>query len=693
MPDTVPTDTAPAALNPAVVAWTGPHGLPVFSAVKDADFAPAFDRLLPAHAAEIAAIADNPAPPTFANTITALELAGEGLSRASALFWSRAGTDTNPTLQALERDLAPRMSRHYSAISMNAALFARVDDLWTRRESLGLTPEETRVLERHWKGFVRAGAKLARPEQERLAAIDERLAALRARFGQNLLADEEAFVLLLDEADLAGVPATLRDAMAAEAKSRGADGRYALSLSRSLVEPFLSYADRRDLREQVLTAFLARGGNPGERDNRPVIKEMLALRFEAANLLGHPHHAARMLDDTMAKTPEAVTGLLRQVWDRAVARARDDEAALQALVQEEGRNHPIQPFDWRYYARKRRSRAFAFSDDAVKPYLSLDNMIAATFAVAERLFGIQAVEMPTGHGYHPDVRVFEIRDADGSLKALFLGDYFARPTKRSGAWMSGFQSQHKLAIDTGTGQIPIIINVCNFAKPAEGRPALLSFDDARTLFHEFGHALHGILSDVTYPSVSGTSVPRDFVELPSQLYEHWMTVPVVLKAFARHHATGEPMPQDLIDKVLAAGPTDAAFAAVEFTASALVDMAFHTRGPVDDPMAVEAEVLAEIGMPSSIAMRHRSPQFGHIFAGGYSAGYYSYTWSEVLDADAFEAFRETGDPFDPAVAERLRRHIYAVGGAVDPEETYRAFRGRMPTVDAMLVKKGLMDAA
>nr|WP_246329254.1 M3 family metallopeptidase [Chthonobacter rhizosphaerae] len=667
--------------------------MPMFSAVRDEDFAPAFAALLPAHEAEIDAIARNPEPPTFDNTVTALELAGEGLSRTSALFWTRTATDTNPVLQALERDLAPRLSRHWSKISMNAALFGRIDDLWSRRDSLELTPEQTRVLERHWKGFVRSGAKLAKPEQERLAAIDEQLAALRARFGQNLLADEEATVLLLDEGDLSGLPDSLRDAMAAEAKARGADGRYAVSLSRSLVEAFLAFSDRRDLREQVLAAFLARGENPGERDNRPLIKEMLALRSEAANLLGHPHHAARVLDDTMAKTPEAVVTLLRQVWDRAVVRAREDEEALAAIVREEGRNHPIMPWDWRYYAEKLRGRTFSFSESELKPYLSLDAMIAATFAVAERLFGIKAVEMPAGSGYHPDVRAFEIRDADGSLKALFLGDYFARPTKRSGAWMSSFQTQHKLPTASGAGRLPIIYNVCNFAKPPAGRPALLSLDDARTLFHEFGHALHGILSDVTYPSVSGTAVSRDFVELPSQLYEHWLAVPVVLEEFARHVATGEPMPQDLLDKVLAARGFDAGFAAVEFTASALVDMAFHTRGPVDDPMAVEAEVLAEIGMPESIAMRHRSPHFSHIFAGGYSAGYYSYTWSEVLDADAFEAFRETGDPFDPAVAARLRRHIYAAGGSVDPEEAYKAFRGRMPAVDAMLIKKGLMDAA
>lgn len=673
-----------APINPALVTWTGPHGLPRFEAIADGDFAPAFDAALASHAAEIDAIAADPEPPTFANTIDALEKAGEALGRVSALFWNRAGAETNDVIRAVERDIAPRLSRHYSMIGMNAALFARVDALWEGRAGLDLDVERSRVLERHWKGFVESGAKLDKPRQERLAAIRERLAGLRTRFGQNVLADEERWVLFLDESDLAGCPPFLRDAMAAQAAARGAAGRFAVTLARSIVEPFLTFSERRDLRETAFKAWIARGETGGETDNRATITEILALRSEAANLLGHPHHAALSLDDTMAKTPEAVNALLMQVWEKARERALAEEAELAERIAAEGGNHEVMPWDWRHYAEKLRVQRFDFSESELKPYLSLDRMVEAAFAVAERLFGIRAVPL-AAEAYHPDVRAWEIRDADGSLRALFLGDYFARPTKRSGAWMSSFQTQDRL----GRGRIPIVYNVCNFAKPAEGKPALLSMDDARTLFHEFGHALHGMLSDVTYPSVAGTAVSRDWVELPSQLYEHWLTVPEVLERYACHVETGEPMPKALLDKVLAARTFNSGFANVEFTASALVDMAFHTRGPVDDPLALEAEVLQGLGMPRSIVARHRAPHFGHIFAGGYAAGYYSYMWSEVLDADAFAAFTETGDPFHPDVARRLRADVYASGGSVDPEDAYRSFRGRLPTPDAMLRKKGL----
>ncbi len=680
------------AVNPAVVEWTGHQGLPRFDAVADSDFAPAFAAAFISHEAEIDAIAGNPEEPTFANTVVALEIAGDELSRASALFWNRAGAHTNETIQALERELAPKMSRHYSKIGMNAALFARIDALWEKRENLGLTLEETRVLERHWKGFVKSGARLQKPGQERLAAINETLAGLGARFGQNVLADEKSWALILSSEDeLAGLPAFLRDAMAAAARERGKDGEYAVTLSRSIIEPFLTFSDRRDLREQAFNAWVARGANGGETDNRGLIRETLALRAEKAALLGYRNYAELKLDNTMAKTPEAVNHLLTSVWVKAARRAGEEEGDIAALIAEEGRNNDVMPWDWRHYAEKIRARRFDFSEAELKPYLQLEKIIAACFDVAGRLFGVHAVEQKGIPAYHPDVRVFEIRDGSDRLVALFLGDYFARGSKRSGAWMSSFQSQHELTLKNGhAGELPIIYNVCNFAKPAEGKPALLSIDDARTLFHEFGHALHGMLSNVTYPSVSGTGVSRDFVELPSQLYEHWLTVPQILKEYAVHYETGEPMPQALLDKVLAAQTFNAGFNTVEFTSSALVDMAFHTRGPVDDPMAVQAEVLAEIGMPKSIVMRHATPHFQHIFAGdGYSAGYYSYMWSEVLDADAFAAFEETGDAFDTAMAARLKANIYSVGGSIDPEDAYKAFRGKLPSPDAMLRKRGL----
>ncbi|MDJ1634934.1 M3 family metallopeptidase [Rhizobium rhizogenes] len=681
-----------AAVNPALVEWTGHQGLPRFDAVKDADFAPAFDAALASHEAEIEAIAKNGEAPTFANTVTALEIAGDALSRVSALFWNKAGAHTNEVIQTLERQIAPKISRHYSKIGMNAALFARIDALWEGRDALGLTLEETRVLERHWKGFVKSGAKLPKAEQERLATINETLAGLGAQFGQNVLGDEKSWALILSEdADLAGLPDYLKDAMAAAARERGEEGKYAVTLSRSIIEPFLTASERRDLREQAFKAWVARGENGGETDNRKIIRETLALRAEKAKLLGYANFAELKLDNTMAKTPEAVNDLLKAVWAKAVARAGEEEADIAALISQEGRNHEVMPWDWRHYAEKIRTQKFDFSEAELKPYLQLEKIIAACFDVAGRLFGIRAVEQKGVPAYHPDVRVFEIRDRSDRLVALFLGDYFARSSKRSGAWMSSFQSQHKLRLPNGdVGELPIIYNVCNFAKPAEGKPALLSLDDARTLFHEFGHALHGMLSNVTYPSVAGTGVSRDFVELPSQLYEHWLTVPAILKEYAVHYETGAPIPQALLDKVLAARTFNAGFNTVEFTSSALVDMAFHTRGAVEDPMAVQAEVLSEIGMPKSIVMRHATPHFQHVFSGdGYSAGYYSYMWSEVLDADAFSAFEETGDAFDAQMAEKLKANIYSVGGSIDPEAAYKAFRGKLPSPDAMLKKKGL----
>jgi peptidyl-dipeptidase Dcp len=683
---------AQTSFNRALVEWTGHEGLPRFDLVGDEDFSSAFAAALETHEAEIGAIAANPDKPDFDNTVVSLEIAGDELSRVSALFWGKAGAHTNETIQALEREMAPKMSRHYSKIGTNPALFARIDTLWEKRAELGLTVEQERVLERHWKGFVKAGAKLEKAEQERLAAINEKLAGLGAQFGQNVLGDEKDWSLALtEEAELDGLPTFLRDAMAAAAKERGKPGGYLVTLSRSIIEPFLTFSARRDLREEAFRAWVARGANGGERDNLAIVRETLALRAEKAALLGYENFAAFKLDNTMAKTADAVSGLLHKVWEKARAKALEEEASLGKLIAEEGKNHPVMPWDWRYYAEKLRERMFSFSESELKPYLQLEKIIEACFDVAGRLFGIKAVEVKDVAAYHPDVRVFEIRDGEGNLKALFLGDYFARSSKRSGAWMSSFQSQHKLPLKNGSaGELPIIYNVCNFAKPAEGRPALLSLDDARTLFHEFGHALHGMLSDVTYPSVSGTGVSRDFVELPSQLYEHWLTVPKILEKYAVHYETGEPMPKSLLDKVLAARTFNAGFATVEFTSSALVDMAFHTSGKIDDPMAVQAKVLEDLKLPASIVMRHATPHFQHVFSGdGYSAGYYSYMWSEVLDADAFSAFEESGDVFDPVMARKLKNNIYSVGGSIDPEITYKAFRGKLPDPEAMLKKKGL----
>jgi peptidyl-dipeptidase Dcp len=679
---------APDLARHPLTRWTGPLGLPDFAALSDADLAPVFEAALAAHAAEIAAIAGNPQAATVENTLQALELSGDALDRVSAIFWCRAGAHTNPQIQALERQIAPKMSRHFSAIHMDAALFSRIDALYQARESLGLDAETARVLEKTWKRFVKAGARLDGAAKARLAAINERLASLGAQFGQNVLADEAGWVLFLDEGDdLAGLPAFLTDAMAEAAASRGEAGRYAVTLSRSIVEPFLTFSSRRDLRRKAFDAFTSRGANGGETDNGAVVKETLALRAEKARLLGYDSYAALKLDDTMAKTPSAVLALLEPVWEKARERAGADRAELQLLAAQGGDNAPLHAADWRYWQERLRAGKYAFDEAELKPYLQLDRIIDACFDVAGRLFGLTFAEKTGIAVWHEDARVFEVKNADGSHRAVFIADYFNRPSKRSGAWMSSLQGAHGL----GHGQTPIVYNIITFPNPARGRPALLSMDEARTLFHEFGHALHGMLSQARWPSVSGTSVSRDFVELPSQLYEHWLTVPEILEKHALHHETGQPMPPALVEKMLAAQNFNAGFATVEFAASALVDMAYHSQPQApQDPLAFEAVTLEKLGMPDEIAMRHATPHFLHVFSGdGYSAGYYSYMWSEVLDADAFAAFEETGDVFDPALAQKLRANIYAAGGTKDPEELYRAFRGKMPSPAAMMEKRGL----
>ncbi len=669
--------------------WTAPLGLPDFAAISDEQFAPVFEAALAAHEAEIAAIATNEQPPSIDNTLKALELAGEALGRVSAIFWCRAGAHTNPQIQALEREIAPKMSRHFSAIYMNAALFARIDSLYAQRDVLRLDAETGRVLEKTWKRFVKAGAKLGAEDKQRLAAIGERLASLGAQFGQNVLADEAEWALFLNDGDdLAGLPDFLKDAMAEAAESRSQAGRFAVTLSRSIIEPFLTFSARRDLRERAFAAFASRGENGGATDNGAIVKETLALRAEKAKLLGYASYAALKLDDTMAKTPDAVMDLLVPVWEKAREKAAADKAELERIALAAGSNDKIAAADWRYWQEKLRAEKYAFDEAELKPYLQLDRIIDACFDVATRLFGLTFEEKKGIPAWHEDVRVFEVKNADGSHRATFLADYFNRPSKRSGAWMSSLESGYKL----GDGASPIIYNVMNFAKPPKGQPALLSMDDARTLFHEFGHALHGMLTDVTWPSVAGTSVSRDFVELPSQLYEHWLTVPEILEKHALHYRTGAPMPKELLDKMLAARTFNAGFATVEFTASALVDMAYHAEADApENPGKYEVETLRKLAMPDEIVMRHRTPHFLHVFSGdGYSAGYYSYMWSEVLDADAFSAFEETGDVFDPEMAGKLRTFIYSAGGSKDPEELYTAFRGKMPSPEAMMEKRGLI---
>ncbi|MFL2688158.1 MAG: M3 family metallopeptidase [Alphaproteobacteria bacterium] len=682
--------------NPAITAWAAPLGLPDFAKIEDRDFEAAFVIALPAHLAEIQALAENREEPTFENTIVPLEMAGGLLNNVSLLFSNLASAHTNDTLQKLERKISPELSRHYSTIMMNRALFGRIDVLYQKRESLGLDAEASRVLELTWKSFVRSGAKLDAADQARFAAIEARLATLGTMFSQNVLADEREYALILESAeDLAGLPGSLLSTMRAAAEERGHKGKYAVTLSRSIIEPFLTFSERRDLRKMTFKAWMARGEGKGGRDNRPIVGETVKLRAEMAALLGYASYAHFKLDDTMAKTPETVRKLLETVWDKALIRAAEETANLARLIAAAGHNHDVAPWDWRHYSEKARAEKFNFNEAEIKPYLQLEQMIEAALFTAKTLFGITFRRHDEISAYHPDVRVFEVLDANGKRLAIFFADYFARPSKRSGAWMSKLQAQHKLnAGHDGDRQTPIILNTMNFAKPPAGEPVLITMGNAKTLFHEFGHALHGILSDVTYPSISCTSVCRDFVELPSQLFEHWLTEPEVLQRFAVHHRTGEMIPQGLLEKMSAAATFNNGFANVEYTASALVDIAFHLLDPDAaakvDPMAFQAEILAGLDMPDAIVMRHATPHFAHVFAGsGYSAGYYSYKWSGVLDADAFQAFKESGNSFDKATAAKLHRYIYSSGGSMDPEAAYIAFRGKLPSPDAMLEKEGL----
>ncbi|MHC2000812.1 M3 family metallopeptidase [Methylobacterium sp. CM6241] len=675
----------------AEAVWDTPFGIPPFERIRAEHFLPAFEAALDAHDAEIAAIAGNTEPARFANTVEALERAGLDLDRVASVFFNLSGSNTSPELQAVERAITPRLARHGSAIYLNPLLWARISAVDPDAEALG--DEERRVLDRYRTRFRRAGADLAAEAKTRMAEIAGRMAELGTTFSQNLLADEGAFILPLDgEEDLAGLPEFLRSAAASAAKDRGDEHAHIITLSRSLIEPFLVFSTRRDLREKAYQAWIRRGESGGATDNRAIIAEIIALRAERARLLGFDSFAHFKLSDTMAGSPDAAMELLRNVWTPAHARAGTERDRLQALATSEGANIALGPHDWRHYAEKLRRAEHDLDEGEIKPYLPLDGVIAASFDTASRLFDLRFEELTDFPRYHPDVRAWVVRNADGSEVGIFLGDYFARSSKRSGAWMSAFRSQERL-----NGTItPIIVNVMNFAKAPEGETPLLSFDDARTLFHEFGHALHGLLSDVTYPLLSGTAVAGDFVELPSQLYEHWLEQPQVLRAHARHHRTGEPMPEELLKRLLAARAFNQGFSTIEYTASAIVDMTLHlSSGGEDglDVLAFEADALQRIGMPAEISMRHRSPHFAHIFSGdGYAAGYYSYLWSEVLDADAFDAFREAGDIFDPETAARLRKFVYGAGNLRDPGEAYIAFRGRLPSIDPLLRKRGLAAA-
>ncbi|MEL6442803.1 MAG: M3 family metallopeptidase [Bacteroidota bacterium] len=683
-----PSDDPPED-NPLLMVWDTPFGTPPLDLIDEAHFLPAYDVALANHTAEIEAIATNAEAPTFTNTMLAMQQAGRDLGRISRVFFNLTSSASNDEIRAIQREMSPRLAAHSASITLNPALFARIDALYQARETLDLEPQEARLLETTHEDFIRAGAQLEGTDRERFAEIRSSLAGLYTQFAQNEQADREAWTLELSEEDIADLPDYIVSAAAGAAADRGMEG-HVITLARSSVEPFLQASPNREQREIAWRAWTQRGSNANDNDNEDTIREILALRLELANLLGFETFAHYRTAGTMAGTPEAAMSLMEQVWYPARDRALEEAADIEARIEAAGLDHELQPWDWRYYTQQVRAERYDLDESEVKAYLQLDNMIEAMFYVSQRLFDLTFVERDDIATYHPDVRVWEMRSPDGEIAGLFYGDFFARPGKRGGAWMSSFRAQNGI-----TGEIPLILNNCNYNKPAEGEAALLSFTDAVTLFHEFGHGLHGLLSDTAFPSLAGTSVDRDFVEFPAQIYEHWLSQSEVLERFALHHETGEPMPDALLARVLNATQFNQGFATVEFLNSGFVDLAYHLN---TDPAsleidAFEEEVLASRENLEDIPMRHRSTHFLHTFAGeGYSSGYYSYLWAGVLDNDGFAAFEEAGDIFDPVLAQKLYESVFSAGDTQPAMDAYVGFRGREPNVDALLRNRGFIEA-
>ena len=682
------TPAAPTS-NPLLAKWSGPHGgVPPFAQVKVEHFKPALEAAMDENRREIAAIVSEPAAPTFENTIVALEAAGRTFSDVETLYGIWSSSMSNPEFQALQRELAPKLAAFDDEIYQNEGLFRRIEAVYHSPDKAKLTREQQRLTWLHYTRFARSGAKLDAAAKQKLAAINQRLASLYTSFSQNVLADEEGYTVVLEsEADLAGLPDSVRAGAAAEAESRGLKGKWVISNTRSSMEPFLTYSSRRDLREKVWRNYVNRGDNGDARDNNTLIAEVLKLRAERATLLGYKTHAHWRLENTMAKSPERAMELMEAVWKPAVARVHEEVRDMQAVADKEGAKLKIEPWDYRYYAEKVRKAKYDLDQNEVKPYLQLEKLREGMFWVAGELFGFSFTPVNDVPVFHPDVRVWEVKDkASGRHVGLWYFDPYARQGKRSGAWMNAYRNQERFRGEITT----IVSNNSNFVKGAPGEPVLISWEDASTLFHEFGHALHGLSSSVTYPSLAGTSVPRDYVEFPSQLLEHWLSTPEVLNTYALHYQTGKPIPKELVARIDKAATFNQGFATVEYLSSALIDMKLHLAGATPiDPDAFERDTLKSLGMPKEIVMRHRTPQFGHVFAGdGYSAGYYSYLWSDTLTADAFEAFTAGKGAYDKAVAERLRKNVFSVGNTLDPAEAYRGFRGREAGIDALMRKRG-----
>ena len=680
--------------NPLLATWAGPYGgVPPFDKVAVADFEPALEAAMQANLVEVDQIANDAAPPTFANTIEALERAGRSLQRITAIYGVWTSTMNSPEFQAVERRMAPRLAAFSDKITQNTALFRRIETVYNAPDKTRtLTPEQQRLAWYYWNNFVRAGAKLDETAKKRVAEINQQLAERYTKFSQNVLADEtDIYLTLNSEAELAGLPQSVKDAAAQAATQKGVPGKWVITNTRSAMDPFLTFADRRDLREKAFNLFINRGDNGGAHDNNEIITEILKLRAERAKLLGYPTHAHWRLENAMAKTPERAMELMKAVWPASIARVKEEVADMQALANKEGAKITIEPWDYRYYAEKVRKARYDLDQNETKPYLQLDKLREGMFWVAGELFGFAFAPVSNVPVYHPDVRVWEVTDkTTGKHIGLWYFDPYARQGKRSGAWMNSYRRQEHFEKPVTT----IVSNNSNFVKGAPGEPVLISWDDATTLFHEFGHALHGLSADVSYPSLSGTAVPRDYVEFPSQLLEHWLSTPEVLQRFALHYQTGKPIPQALVDRIKRASTFNEGFETTEYLAAALIDMELHLAGDeLIDPDGFERVMLADFDMPREIVMRHRTPHFSHVFAGdGYSAGYYSYLWSDVITADAYGAFTEAGGPYDKAVAARLKQ-LLSIGNTVDPADAYRAFRGRDPKVEALMKKRGFSKPA
>jgi peptidyl-dipeptidase Dcp len=676
--------------NPLLAPWTGPWGgVPPFGRFSVADLKPALETAMAENLAEIDRIAASPEPATFDNTIAAMDRSGHALDRVTAIYGVYTSTMNDDQVQAIEREMAPKLAAFSDEITQNSKLFARIAAVYQARQGLKLTPEQQRLAWLDYTTFVRAGASLDEAAKKKLSGLNQKLATLYTSFSQNVLAEEGTQMVLLEkEDDLAGLPQALREGAAAAATSRGKQGRWAVTNTRSSVDPFLTYSTRRDLREKVWRMFTQRGDNGDAHDNNAIITTVLALRAQRAKLLGYPTHAHWRLEDSMAKTPERAMALLEAVWPAAVARVHEEVADMQAVADREKAGLKITPWDYRFYMEKVRKAKYDLDQNDVKPYLQLEKLREGMFFVAGELFGLRFAPVPLGSVpvYHPDVSAWEVTNAQGKHVGLWYFDPYARPGKSSGAWMSEYRRQSRLE-----GEVPVIVsNNANFVKGKPGEAVLISWDDATALFHEFGHALHGLNSSVTYPSLAGTSVPRDYVEFPSQLLERWLSTPEVLNRFALHYQTGKPIARELVQKIERTTTFNQGFATVEYLSSALIDMKLHLEGETPiDPRKFERETLSALGMPAEIVMRHRTPHFSHVFAGdGYSAGYYSYLWSDTLSADAWEAFVEAGGPYDKAVAARLRDHVFSAGNTVDPADAYRAFRGRDPGIGALMRKRG-----